>query len=387
MSTDPSTQRRQDGEDRPEEREALLRAIIETSPDGLITIQEEGIIQSFNSAAERLFGYAAAEVVGRNVSCLMPSPYREQHDSYVQRYLRTGEKRIIGIGREVLGERKDGSVFPLELAVGEVCVDGRRWFAGFVRDVSARQTTEQRLHQLRSELVHVSRLSEMGEMASALAHELNQPLTAIINYLQACRRLLGGQGGERVGELMQKAADQATRAGEIIHHLRRFIARGETERTLEQVNPVIEEAARLALVGAGQKGIAIAFDLATTLPPVLINKVQIQQVIINLVRNGVDALADAERRQIMVRSAPSGPDAIEIDVVDTGPGLAAEVVGRLFQPFVTTKPGGIGIGLSICRTIAEAHDGKLWATANPGGGTVFHLRLPKAPVAEGRDDG
>ena len=169
------------------EREALLRAILETSPDGLITIDETGTIQSFNPAAERMFGYDAAEVIGRNVSCLMPSPYREEHDAYLERFLRTGEKRIIGIGREVLGQRKDGTIFPLELAVGEVQAAGRQFFAGFVKDVSARQQSEQRLQELQAELIHVSRLSAMGEMASALAHELNQPLTAIINYAQTAR--------------------------------------------------------------------------------------------------------------------------------------------------------------------------------------------------------
>jgi two-component system, LuxR family, sensor kinase FixL len=361
------------------EREALLRAIVETSPDGLITIDEHCAIQSFNPAAEQMFGYSAAEVLGRNVACLMPSPYREQHDAYVERYLRTGEKRIIGIGREVLGQRKDGGIFPLELAVGEVHAQGRRIFAGFVRDVSARRLAEERLRELQSELIHVTRLSAMGEMASALAHELNQPLTAIINYAQATRRLVDVVDAERraaLVNLLEKTSQQASRAGQIIHRLRQFIAKGETERALEDVNAVVEEASALALIGTAGRGIAVRREFSRDLPPVLIDKIQIHQVITNLIRNSVDALAAVQLREILIRTRRAGPHEVEIAIADTGPGLEPEVAGRLFQPFVTTKPGGMGIGLSICRSIVEAHGGKLWVSENPGGGAVFAMRLP-----------
>jgi two-component system sensor kinase FixL len=362
-----------------QESEALLQAIFETSPDGLITIDEAGIIRSFNSAAERVFGHRAEEVTGRNVTCLMPSPYREQHDDYMRRYLRTGEKRIIGIGREVLGQRKDGTIFPLDLAVGEARADGRRVFAGFVRDVSARQRAEERLQELQDELIHVARLSAMGEMASALAHELNQPLTALINYAQATRRLVGEGGDEgqaALRSLLDKIMQQGSRAGQIIHRLRQFIAKGETERTLEDVNAVVEEASALALIGAAGRGIAVRRLLQKDLPPVLIDKVQIHQVITNLIRNSVDALAEAGLGEIVIATRRPGPAQVEITVADTGPGLAPEVAARLFQPFVTTKPNGMGIGLSICRTIVEAHGGKLWASDNPGGGAMFTVSLP-----------
>jgi two-component system sensor kinase FixL len=361
------------------EREALLRAIVETSPDGLITIDQASLIQSFNPAAQRMFGYAADEVIGRNVRCLMPNPYRAQHDDYVARYLRTGEKRIIGIGREVLGQRKDGAIFPLELAVGEVRTAGGRIFAGFVRDVSARQEAEERLRELQAELVHVARLSAMGEMASALAHELNQPLTAIINYAQAARRALGSADDARQGtlaSLLDKASQQATRAGQIIHRLRQFIAKGETERALEDLNAVVEEASALALIGTAGKRIAVRRAFAADLPPVLIDRVQIHQVVTNLLRNSIDALAEVERREIVLATRRAGADAIEVTVADSGPGLDPALAGRLFQPFVTTKPEGIGIGLSICRSIVDAHGGRLWASANPEGGTTFHIRLP-----------
>jgi two-component system sensor kinase FixL len=363
------------------EREALLHAILETSPDGLITIDATGAIRSFNPAAEQMFGYDTAEVIGRNVSCLMPAPYREEHDAYLERFLRTGEKRIIGIGREVLGQRKDGTIFPLELAVGEVEAAGRQFFAGFVKDVSARQKSEQRLQELQAELIHVSRLSAMGEMASALAHELNQPLIAIINYAQTARGLAQRRLAEGSGDLvslLEKTVRQASRAGQIIRRLRQFIAKGETDRALEDVNGLVEEASALALVGTGGKGIAVRRVLEKGLPPVLVDKIQVHQVITNLIRNGVDALNDVKRREIVISTKRAGDDAIEIEVADSGPGLAPAVADRLFQPFVTTKPGGLGIGLSICRSIVDAHGGKLWARDNPGGGMIFHVRLPTA---------
>jgi len=174
------------------EREVHLRSILDTVPDGMIVIDDRGIIQSISVTAERMFGFAASEVRGRNVSMLMPSPYRENHDGYLARYLATGERRIIGLGRVVAGQRKDGGTFPIELTVGEVRGEGRRLFTGFVRDLTERQHTLRRLQELQSELSHVSRLTEMGQMASALAHEINQPLTAATNYLQAAHLLLAG---------------------------------------------------------------------------------------------------------------------------------------------------------------------------------------------------
>ncbi|MGI9419062.1 MAG: sensor histidine kinase [Geminicoccaceae bacterium] len=362
----------------PGERDALLRSIIETSPDGLITIDENGRILSFNPAAEMMFGYQASDVIGNNIRCLMPSPYREAHDGYLKRYLKTGERRIIGIGREVMAQKKSGEVFPIDLAVGEVVLADRRRFAGFIRDASGRQAAEQNVNELRSELLHVSRLSELGEMASALAHELNQPLTAIINYLEACGRLLDRSshvGSEQTMDLVKKASDQAHRAGQIIQQLRKFIAKGETEHRLEAINPVVCEAVDLAMVGSRKQPVKLAFEFSADLPDVMIDRVQIQQVVMNLVRNSMDALSEVDDPALTVRTS-NADEALQIDVIDTGPGLPKEVAERLFQPFVTTKPGGIGIGLSICKSIVEAHGGRLWTTGNPKGGTAFHINLP-----------
>jgi two-component system sensor kinase FixL len=360
------------------EREARLSSILDTGPDAIVTIDELGTIESFSSAAVRLFGYSEAEIIGQNVKVLMPSPYREEHDGYLARYRKTGEKRIIGIGRIVVGQRRDGTTFPIELAVGEAWVGKRRLFTGFIRDITERQGTEQRLQDLQSELLHVSRLSAMGQMAAALAHELNQPLTAIMNYVKAATRTMSALEGpqiEKAREWMEKATNQTARAGQIIRHLRDFIEKRESSRSYENLNKVVEEAIALGLVGSGDANVKVRLELDPSVPPTLIDKVQIQQVLINLIRNGIEAMQDSPRRDLTIRTA-TDPDAVEVGVSDSGPGLSEEVAARVFQPFVTTKEKGMGIGLTICQSIIEAHNGRIWATPNANGGVEFLFRLP-----------
>lgn len=366
-------------------REAHLRSILETVPDAMIVIDSRGLIQSFSSAAERLFGYASDEVIGANIKMLMPEPYRQHHDGYLGRYERTGERRIIGVGRVVVGERKDGSTFPMELSVGEMRSGDSRFFTGFIRDLTERQSAEQRLQELQAELVHISRLTALGEMSSALAHELNQPLSAIANYLNGAQRILADDPSatsQKVRGALAKAVEQALRSGDIIRRLREFLSRGETSRQVESVAKLVEEASALALVGARQLGVRVVFDLDKAADFVLVDKVQIQQVLLNLIRNAVEAMSGSERRELTVASRAGRGGMVHISVADTGPGLAPEIADRLFQPFVTTKPKGMGVGLSICRTIVEAHGGKIWVEPHDGGGAVFHLTVRKASVRE-----
>ncbi len=363
------------------ESEALLRSILDTVPDGMVVIDARGTVQSFSAAAEHMFGYSAEEVLGRNVSMLMPSPYRENHDGYLARYLATGERRIIGFGRVVTGQRKDGSVFPLELSVGEARSDGRRLFTGFVRDLTERQQTLNRLQELQTELSHVSRLTEMGQMASALAHELNQPLTAAMNYFEVGRRLLARLDNNMVQRalgIVDQAAGQVARATQIIHGLRDFVTKDESEQRVQPVDQLIGEASALALIGVRDIGVKIQLRIAPQLPKVVVDKIQIQQVVVNLIRNAVEAMAHCERRELMVSAVFGAAGVVEIAVADTGPGIAPEIAERLFQPFVTTKAHGMGVGLSICRSIVEAHGGTLQAEANPEGGTIFRFSLPPA---------
>ena len=370
-------------------REQHLQSILETIPEAMVVIDEGGLVRDFSQAAERLFGWTAADVAGRNVSMLMPSPYREAHDGYLERYYRTGERRIIGTGRVVVGERKDGSTFPMELAVGEMRLGDERFFTGFIRDLTERQQTETRLQELQSELVHVSRLTALGEMASALAHELNQPLGAIANYLGGSGMLLERNEIPRVclRETLGKAKAEALRAGEIIRRLREFLARGEAERRIEHLPKLVEEACALALVGVKQLDVMVRLDLHSEVDLVLADRVHIQQVVLNLIRNAIDAMAGCEKRDLSVAIAPAEGRAAVVSVADTGLGISPEVADRLFQPFVTSKAAGMGVGLSISRTIVEAHGGRIWAEPVRGGGTVFRFTLPRVDEQELGQDG
>jgi two-component system sensor kinase FixL len=359
-------------------REAHLRSILDTIPDAMVVIDEAGGMQSFSSAAERLFGYSATEALGRNVRMLMPSPYRENHDDYLERYRSSGERRIIGIGRVVVGERKDGSTFPMELSVGEMRSGDKRYFTGFIRDLTERQETEARLQELQSELVHISRLTAMGEMASTLAHELNQPLSAIANYLKGSRRLIDNNVEDMPGKVrdaIDKAGEQALRAGQIIRRLRDFVARGESERGVENLVKLIEEAGALAMVGAKERDVRVRFNFDPRVDLVLADKVQIQQVILNLIRNAIEAMETSERRELVVSTELEEGGMVVVSVADTGPGIAPEVASQLFQPFITTKRTGMGVGLSISRTIIEAHGGRIWVEPRPGGGAAFHFTM------------
>lgn len=360
------------------EREAHLQSVLETVPDAMVVIDTRGVMQSFSATAEKLFGYRADEAVGKNVSILMPEPYRSQHDSYLARYLATGERRIIGVGRLVVGQRKDGTTFPMELAVGEMRSGERRFFTGFVRDLTERQHTQQRLQDLQSELIFMSRFTALGEMASTLAHELNQPLTAIASYLNGARRLLEGaklKDVELARGAVESAAEQALRAGQIIKRLREFVARGESDRQAENLRRLVEEASALALVGARETGARVSYHFDPLIGLVLVDKVQIQQVILNLIRNALEAMQEVSHRELDISTRLTDQQIVEIAVKDTGPGIAPEIVAKLFQPFITTKPQGMGVGLSISRTIVEAHGGKLWAEPNPDGGTIFRMTL------------
>jgi two-component system sensor kinase FixL len=274
--------------------------------------------------------------------------------------------------------RKDGSTLPMELAVGEMNSGNQRFFTGFIRDLTERQRTEARLQELQSELVHISRLTAMGEMASTLAHELNQPLSAISNYLKGSRRMLESASDERSTTLrgaLEKAAEQAMRAGQIIRRLRDFVSRGETERRVESIAKLVEEASALALVGVKDRGIRVRFEFDPSIDLVLADRVQIQQVLLNLIRNAMDAMEESAARDLVITVLAEGRTHVRISVADTGSGISPEIADQLFTPFLTTKRQGMGVGLSISRTIVEAHGGRIWAEPNAGGGTVFHFTL------------
>lgn len=484
---------------------ALFDVLTSIAADGIIVIDEKASVLLYNDACRKLFQYAAEEVLSRNVNMLMPEPYRSEHDHYISRYRKTGEARIIGIGREVRGRRKDGSEFPMYLSVGEGTIAGKRVFVGVVHDLSAirreeeqraqsdrqlaqivessedtivsvsldgtvqtwnaaaqrvfgynpqdvigtpifkivppdrrqeeldildrvkngeslhhyetrrlrkdgreltvslsvspirdalgeiigaskiaRDVTEQRLSEerensLRTELAHVARVSAVGQLSSALAHELNQPLTAIMNYVSAAKMRLaeiGGPQSEKTVSLLDRAAGQAERAGAIIQRLRAFLEKREPQRTNEDLNVVLQEAIALGFVGSADEGVKLVLDLASDMPPVPLDKVQIQQVIVNLIRNASEAMKDSPIRELAISSYRAGPKLVEIALADTGPGISDAVADQLFEAFVTTKEKGMGVGLSICRTIVEAHGGRISAASNRPTGTIFKIQLP-----------
>ena len=367
------------------EREERLRSITQTAPDAIVVIDESGIIDTINPAAERLFGYASDELVGENVKILMPSPYREAHDAHLAHYRETGRKRVIGIGRVVVGRRKDGTTFPARLSIGEIELEQGRLFTGFLHDITERQDIQRRAGILQQELMHASRLSAMGEMASGIAHELNQPLTAIMNYAKAARRRLERTEPDPapIADLVDKAGHQAERAAEIIKRLRRFIRKDEIERRLEPINTAVEEAAALALIGASDRNIELIFSLDDALPPVLMDRIEVQQVVLNILRNAIEAFEGAGACKIRVSTRAKGLDRVEVDIRDNGPGLAPHVADDPFRPFQTTKADGMGIGLAISHTIIDAHGGQLWAENPPEGGAAFRFTLPVGSEADG----
>jgi two-component system sensor kinase FixL len=362
----------------PAERAAYLQSVLDTVPDAMILIDADGIIQSYSSTAERMFGYTAEESVGQNVSMLMPAPDRQRHDLYLAHYHRTGERRVIGRSRTTVGLRKDGSTFPMELSVSEMRAEDCRLYTGFARDMTDRQTAQRQIQDLQDELLHISRLSAMGEMASTLAHELNQPLAAATGYLNGMQRLLDAQAVPDltlVRDAAVRAAEQTRRAGDIIRRLRGFVTQGKGEREVENVADLVREAAALALIGAKEAGVHVSFALGETPSHAAVDRIQIQQVLVNLIRNAMEAMEAVQHRRLVLSVLKTAGSLIEVAVADTGGGISADIAARLFQPFNSSKAHGMGLGLSISRTIVEAHGGRLWAEANPDGGTIFRFSL------------
>jgi two-component system sensor kinase FixL len=361
--------------------ESLLRSILDTVPDALIVIGRDGHIQSFSKTAEAMFGYREAEVLGRNVNMLMPTPHSEAHDGFIKRYMQTGEKRIIGVGRVVEAVRSDGTVFPIDLSVGEAQAGNHLAFTGFIRDISDRIAAENALNKVQAALAHASRVTAVGTLASALAHELNQPLTAIANYVSAGRDIVASEtpdSREMILEAFEEAAKEAHRAGEIVNRMRSFMANGEVEMRNLTLGKLINDATTLGLVGAKERGVEWWIDIEPDIGDVLADQVQIQQVMVNLMRNAIEAMEHSAIKHLIVRARAHSEKRVEISIIDSGPGIVPEVQKTLFQPFTSTKVHGMGLGLSICRTIIEAHGGRLSMETGDEGGTIFRFTLMRA---------
>jgi two-component system, LuxR family, sensor kinase FixL len=356
-----------------------LLSVLDTAADGIIIIDERGIVITYNKACERLFGYSAAEMIGRNVHAIMPPDMAGAHDQYLDNYLATGRRKIIGIGREVRGQHRDGTVIPVHLSVGEAITSAGRQFIGILRDLRARNESEQRLNQLQADLVRMARVSAIDEMGAALAHELNQPLTALMLYLQAVERACAKHSANPmpagVLAILEKAVREAERAGSIIQRMRQFVEKRDPVRRIVDLNPLIEDAIELTLLGSAP-GTRIERALASDLPKLLVDPVQVQQVVVNLVRNALEAIKTCDRQLVTV-STRANNNGVAMTVEDSGPGIRAEAIPELFKAFSSSKSRGLGLGLAISRTIAQNHGGEL--TVDPGGGgrgAAFTLHLP-----------
>lgn len=363
------------------EAEMQLESIIKTVPDATIVIDDHGIIKSFSAAAEAMFGYSAAATIGRNVKMLMPDTLASRHDAAIADYLRTGDRKVIGMTRELTACRADGDLFPIELNVGEAHIGEERIFTGIIRDVSRRLVEEQRLSELSAELAHISRQRAMSELAADLAHELNQPLSATANFIAASRMLIEqGASGERVADLLHMAEEQTQRSGDIIRRLRDFLAKRDIEMRVESLDHVIKDAVALVFFGSGREQIELSYDLDPACDTIFADRVQIQQVLVNLLRNAVEALRSVptgDPRRIVITSQASVDDQVELAIMDSGPGIPDALGEQLYARFSTTKSGAaMGIGLSISRRIVEAHGGALTAENRPEGGAVFRFTLP-----------
>jgi two-component system sensor kinase FixL len=375
-----------------EEHDAILRASLDAVPDASMVIDEVGTVITFSHAAEALFGWTSADICGRSIECLMPRAEAAAHDRHVQRYLQTGERRVIGSSRQVAGLRKSGAEFPMELRIGEVRVGQRRYFTGVVRDLSTMREAERRSDELHAQLTQIWSLNSMGEMASVLAHELNQPLSAVANYLRAARTLIANLelDEDDLLDAVSRAGDQAVRAGEIIRTMRDLATRGGTEQKAESLSGILGEIEFIIGLMVRDAGARVIYDLYQGPDTVLADRIQIQQLVVNLVRNAIDAVAKFPDREIKITTRADAGGKLLTLVEDSGPGVDTAVMERVFQPLASTKPTGMGLGLSICRAIVENHGGRIWVEPSSLGGAAFGFLLARTGVngddASGRSD-
>jgi two-component system sensor kinase FixL len=362
------------------ERYNQLDSLMDAMIDALIVIDEKGVIERINSSAENMFGYTCTELTGKNISELMAGRDKKNHGKYLTNYQKTGKAKIIGIGREVVAQRKDGDIFPADIAVGEVRGPAGVRYIGLVRDLSAERAAQTQMFKQRQEMLNTSRLSTMGEMAAAMAHELNQPLSAISNYAAACRRLLEADDVNKasITDALERISTQAQRAAEVIRRTRDFTRAPDAKRATTTIADLLDDIVPMAQMDAHANNIALHLDVPKTLSPIYVDELQVQQVLLNLLRNSVDAMQDCppEHRNISLSARYTAPGEISLVVSDEGSGISDEVAKKLFNPFVTTKNSGMGMGLAISRTIAEAHGGSLEFRRNPKRGVSFVLTLP-----------
>jgi len=360
--------------------DSAFDALMDAAVDAIVIIDSRGSIQRFNRAAAELFGHRETDVRGRNVKMLMPEPYQSNHDDYLSRYSTTGKAAIIGKGREVLGLKKDGSTFPMFLSVGEVRqADGNR-FLGIIKDMSEAHATQEQVHKLEEQLLHADRLVILGELTAGIAHEINQPLTAIAAYADAGRKMMERRSeisGQDINSICERIGEQSRRAAQVVQRLRKLVRSGTVTKASHDINQIVRNTLLLFEFETRRSNSELLFYPLESLKTLYVDEIHIQQIMVNLVKNSLDAIALSGREdgrvEIRIRKVASD---VLISVTDNGPGVPEPDRKHLFESFFTTKPSGVGLGLSICKTIAGAHGGNLQYSQPAGGGSQFTLSLP-----------
>ncbi len=357
-----------------------LDVLMDAAADAVIIIDSEGEILRFNRAAQEMFAYTAKEVCGRNVSMLMSDNHSIKHDEYIKHYLDTGEARVIGLVLEETGVKSDGSTFPLKLSVGEVKGDGGSQFISIIHDLSEKRAGEEKVRQLEEQLLHADRLVILGELTAGIAHEINQPLTAIAAYADAGRHLVQRSSGgspENINVICEKIAEQSRRAAEVVQRLRKLVRTGSVSKARHNINNIINNTILLFDYEIKKRLLKLEFFPAEGIDILYVDDIQIQQILINLVKNGLDAIRSSGQKEgrITIHVKKIGK-AVSIEVQDNGPGVSQADRRHLFESFFTTKPKGVGLGLSICKNIAAAHGGNLRYESPVEGGSRFTLTLP-----------
>lgn len=372
------------------EREAKLNSILNASIEGIVVVDMLGTIVSVNSAVEKIFGYNAGELIGSSINLLMSTTMKKNKPYYLEKYLRIIAPKVIGKVQEIEGLRQDSTLVPLDMTIAEFPLDGMHYYSAIVRDVSARKVQEQQEKEHLEKLAHVTRLGLMGEMASGIAHEVNQPLSSVVNYTKACLLFIQQENPdlEKIGEVLHKAHQQALKAGQIIHSMREFVKPRKIHRSTVDINELIYDAISLFDADFKQNLVAMRFELTKNLPSVFIDRVQIEQVILNLIRNSIEALKELPQftqRHLSVETSLNDLDYIVVRVKDNGPGLTAHQREKILTPFFTTKASGMGMGLSISRSLVEAHQGTLHFNSKEDKGTTFYFTLPTEKSGNGRN--
>lgn len=361
--------------------QGFAKAVLDTAVEAIITINTKGIIESFNQSAQDMFKYRSWEVIGQNVKILMPEPFKKNHDSFINNYVRTGEAQIIGAGREVIGLCKDGKQFPIYLSVSEVHHQTERKFVGLIRDLTEQRAAEIEAGTAREQLAHIDRVNMLNEMATGIAHEINQPLTAISMYAQTAIRLLQTSSPDlqRLEDALSKLSAQAQRAGSVIERMQSMVRHRDSHREIISCNTLVKGVLNLAELEAKMRNIDIDFDLVSQDFFVFCDPVQIQQVALNLLRNGMQAMEsiNCENGNRIKVKIEEDKNSIKFSVIDQGAGITPKIEKILFEPFSSSKKNSLGVGLSLCASIISSHGGQMGYTNNINGGANFYYTLPK----------